>query len=101
MDYEALMIPVPSGHETFQAKTLVEKARKAREKRVARGGEPDRAGISDKGRETLLAYAKAGNISARSHKNILRVARTIADIEGSENVEAPHILEALQYRKRE
>ncbi len=38
-------------------------------------------------------------LSARSYFKIIKVARTIADIEGSETVEVPHLAEALQYRQ--
>lgn len=40
-------------------------------------------------------------LSARSYMKILKVSRTIADIDGSNNIELPHLTEALQYRKKE
>jgi len=35
----------------------------------------------------------------RVYKNVLRVARTIADLAGEENVSATHLSEAIQYRR--
>jgi len=40
------------------------------------------------------------NLSARSYYKILKVARTIADLEGKESVESMHVAEALQYRPK-
>ncbi|MBR2956589.1 MAG: YifB family Mg chelatase-like AAA ATPase [Clostridia bacterium] len=53
----------------------------------------------DQAGERLLqkAFDKL-NLSARGTTRILKVARTIADIDGSQNIESKHIAEAIQYR---
>ena len=50
------------------------------------------------GDRLLRAAFTAMNLSARSYDRILRVARTIADLDGSGEITAAHIAEAVQYR---
>ena len=52
--------------------------------------------------ETMMESAfEKMNLSARGYHRILKVARTIADLAGSENVKRGHLLEALSYRSIE
>ena len=49
--------------------------------------------------EALLKNAmEEMGLSARAHDKILRIGRTIADLEASENISAAHLSEAINYR---
>jgi magnesium chelatase family protein len=50
------------------------------------------------GKDLLLRAATRFGLSARGYHRVLRVSRTIADLDGSDQVRQPHIAEALSYR---
>lgn len=56
--------------------------------------------IDQKSHELLVRAICQFGLSARSYDRLLRVARTIADLEASENITYPHMAEALKYRLR-
>ena len=55
-------------------------------------------GLSPEGEELMRDAFDTMGLSARSHDRILRVARTIADLDGAEEIGVEHIAEAIQYR---
>lgn len=63
------------------------------ERMIHQYAEPDEAGIS-----MLRMAMERLSLSARAYNRILKVARTIADLEDSEHVESHHLAEAIGYR---
>ncbi len=65
----------------------------------AEGGVLDQIAAPDaEGRALLTKAADRFGLSARGYHRILRVARTIADLDGAEDVRRPHLAEALSFR---
>ena len=64
-----------------------------RERLIHQYAEPDEASI-----QMLRLAMERLSLSARAYSRILKVARTIADLAGSEKVESMHIAEAIGYR---
>jgi magnesium chelatase family protein len=94
----------PGGEPSADVRRRVDAAR---ERQRARGTENARlrgaqlrrhCGPDGRGRELLVRAAERLGLSARAHDRVLRVARTLADLEGAERVGPDHLLEAIQYR---
>jgi magnesium chelatase family protein len=86
-----------------------ERTSRAREKQLARQGRINaKLGVketeayctpdSDGERLVRSALTRLG-LSARAYHRVLRLGRTIADLAGTEHVNARHIAEAIQYRR--
>jgi len=96
------------GETSAQVKERVDAARAFRSGRKAPSNaqlereELDRFCALDDACQRLMkgAFDRMG-LTARSYDRILRVARTVADLEHSENIQAPHLAEALQFRPPE
>jgi magnesium chelatase family protein len=56
------------------------------------------ASPDSEGRALLVRVAERFGLTARGYHRVLRVARTIADLDGSETVRLPHVAEAVSYR---
>ena len=54
--------------------------------------------LDDSGERTLEMAVRRMGLSARAHDRILKVARTIADLDSCEGITAKHLAEAVQYR---
>jgi magnesium chelatase family protein len=57
-----------------------------------------RGGLASDGHRMLVKAAERGALTARGYHRTLRVARTIADLDGIATIRAPHVAEALGYR---
>jgi magnesium chelatase family protein len=99
------------GESSADVRARVERARGVQRKRAAKlglssavnaalgGAELERLAALDKdGRRLIEAAVEKLGLSARAFTKVLRVARTIADLEGEERVRATHVAEAIQAR---
>ena len=108
-----LSLPAPS-EGSAEVRARVAKAREVQLARLESAGEgrrPVNADMPPSGLETyaqpdgpgaaLIADAAAKlSLTARGYTRVLKVARTIADLDGSDAVRRVHVAEALSYRHR-
>ena len=110
VDYDK-MISKADGESSSSMRKIVSDARKIQEKRFRENGvkifSNSSMGIRDiekfcvldsKAKNMLNMAMQKFSMSARSYNKILKVSRTIADIENKEVIEISHITESLQYR---
>lgn len=109
VEYDELSGKAQSGEPSWKIKERVNKARAIQHKRFEVTDITCNARISssllrkvcvmsEEAEKVLKKAFDKLNLSARAYDRVLKVARTIADLEASENIEAAHILEAVQYR---
>ncbi|MDA8125448.1 MAG: YifB family Mg chelatase-like AAA ATPase [Deltaproteobacteria bacterium] len=90
-------------------KGRIDRARQIQAERLAGNGAPFNARLSDRQVRTFCALDEASRqliemaveklgLSARAHVRIMKVARTIADLEGLPEIAPSHVAEAIQYR---
>jgi magnesium chelatase family protein len=56
--------------------------------------------LQDEGQSLMRSAMSQLQLSARAYHRILKLARTIADLAGSEEIQSAHLGEALQYRPK-
>jgi magnesium chelatase family protein len=97
------------GEESASIRERVTNARARQGQRATPGVEATNATLSPRDLERVCALPAEAKkllvravemlgLSARAYSKVLRVARTIADLEGAEDVTVPHVAEAIQYR---
>lgn len=109
VDYKTLTNKTAESDETGAARAMITKARKHQAERFA--GKPistnDQMSARDLEnlitlnppvQELLKTSSQKLNLSPRSYHRLIKVARTIADLNEKEEIEVSHVLEALQYR---
>ncbi len=113
INYEKLSDSNNDKKETAEIKERVIKAREVQKERFTNAGRKIKtnsemeakdinkiAGLEKSAMEILNTSAKKLDLSARAYHRIIKLARTIADLEGNKTINSSHILEALQYRPK-
>ena len=72
----------------------------AQQRQVRAGKVREYCQLDEAGRSLLRAAMQQLHMSARAYHRILKLARTIADLAGSEEIQTAQLAEAIQYRPR-
>ncbi len=112
VSYDEISGKSPKGESSAQIRERVNRARQFASERLRRGG--DKEGIlnanmsvplfqkycvpTDEAASLMKDAFESLGLSARGHDRVLRVARTIADLDLSERIKPDHIAEAIMYR---
>jgi len=113
VDYEKLSSD-RLGETSESIRKRVQAARNIQNKRFSNNGSSDivcnadmRVGeirqfcrLQEEGQNLMRVAMSQMNLSARAYHRILKLARTIADLAGSENIQSVHLAEAIQYRPK-
>lgn len=112
IDYKKLG-DVGDGEKSEIIKERVKKAREIQKKRFKEFGRDIKTNsemnvkdlsnmihLSDEARDILDQSAERLGLSARAYHRVIKIARTIADLEGTPEINNSHILEAIQYRPK-
>ncbi len=117
VDYKKLSDEAPTGEKTFAIKNRVKLARAIQDKRFKSNLKDSKRKIktnSDMNVKELGIFAPLAPdvkrllndsaerlaLSARAYHRVIKIARTIADLDNSSDIKQNHILEALQYRPK-
>ena len=106
---DELLNTKPSTETSKDIKARVIKARKIQKERYKNDGILTNSQLTpklvkkyctldEKSQEILKMAVAKFDLSGRSYDRVLKLARTIADLDEKENIEAKHIAQALQYR---
>ncbi|MCD6519156.1 MAG: YifB family Mg chelatase-like AAA ATPase [Anaerolineae bacterium] len=110
VEYEKLAGTAPE-ESSAQVRARVEQARERQRARFAGTGLQCNADmgpgevrrfctLDEVGHQLIKTAMRQLGLSARAYHRVLKLARTIADLAGSERIEPAHLAEALQYRQR-
>lgn len=113
VDYDKLSTNEVHGEKTERIKERVLRARDIQEKRFKKATRNLKtnsemnvkelntfAQLTEEVKSVLNQSAERLQLSARAYHRVIKLARTIADLESAEHISSTHILEALQYRPR-
>lgn len=110
--YETLTAPSPGGENTATVRKRVEKARTIQEQRFANLAFYTNSemriphikkycALDEKGERIVQRAIDMHGYSARTYHNLLKLSRTIADLDNSETIRECHVLEGLGYLRKD